>query len=151
MITGRLAKAEASEALEFQDLALVLSTQLPGLPQPIRSQFASEAEYVSAKSEWVKRKSEFLASEAGCNALRNYREYAARIAPDGSFKVEEALPGAYELRFRPDPLHQEAALIEALTDLVTQVVLPAPVPADPSIDVGVLSLPDTKITVHQEN
>lgn len=147
-VIGRLAGAENSDAREFQDLGLVLSSQLPGLPQPTRRQFAFEAEYIAAKSEWVKRKSEFLASEPGCNALREYREYTATIAPDGSFKVEEALPGNYELRFRPDPLRQDMALIEALNDVTTQVVLPEPVPSDARIDVGVLSLPDTKATVH---
>ncbi len=149
-VTGSLAGAEKSDPREFQDLGLVLSTQLPGLPQPTRSQFDSEADYIRAKSEWVKRKSEFLASEPGCNALREYREYAASIAPDGSFKIEEALPGTYELRFRADPLRQDIALIETLSDLTTQVVLPKPVPSAATVDVGVLRLPQAKAAVRQE-
>ncbi len=146
-VVGRLAWAEKSVPGEFQDLALVLSTQLPGLSQPTRNQFASEAEYILAKSEWVKRKSEFLATEPGCNALREYREYAAKVAPDGSFKVEEALPGVYELRVRPDPLRQDITLIETFADIATPVVLPEPVPSDATVDIGMLVLPRTKTNV----
>ncbi len=149
-IVGKLLQANDSRAAEFQDLALVLGTQLPNLPQPTRSQFASEAEFILAKSQWVDRKSKFLASEPGRIALREYREYTANVAPDGSFKIEEALPGVYELRVRPDPLRQDIALIEALDDITRTVVLPEPVPSGAIVDIGVLSLPRPKATDHRE-
>ncbi|HWH71032.1 MAG TPA: carboxypeptidase-like regulatory domain-containing protein, partial [Candidatus Sulfotelmatobacter sp.] len=150
-VVGRFTAPDRSPATNSQGLVVALETQLPDLAQPNRSQFASEAEYAAAKDNWLRRKSLFLLSDPGRQALRERREYVTQLDQNGAFKFEGALPGNYELRFRTDPLRQDLALIETYDAATRQVVVPEPENPDvATLDLGELLLPTSQRTVHQD-
>jgi hypothetical protein len=53
---------------------------------------------------WMNQEFELRKPPAGREARRDARAYSVAVQPDGSFAIDEVLPGSYELSVGGDPL-----------------------------------------------
>jgi hypothetical protein len=158
-VVGVVSMNKAGQGTDLEGCLLTLTSELPGLPVPRRDQFASSGEYDAAIARWPARKLEFQNSPAGIQALGHARKYLALVEADGSFAINDVLPGAYELEvefhpggirelssIRPDPL-----VMNWLDGLNREVVVSDANgnEAEP-VDLGILEPNLNKVGQHQQ-
>jgi len=97
-VVGRVRMDEQAQRLDWKFCLVSLTAELPDLPVPSRDQFASDEGYFTAKSEWTAHKSGVNSSLAERESWRNLRQNQSVLEPDGSFTVDDVVPGAYKLR-----------------------------------------------------
>jgi hypothetical protein len=135
---------------------VALTPDLPDLPIPRREQFTSDLEYINALQMWRGRKAEFQGSAAGQAALRSSREYVAIPGADGSFAINDVIPGTYELKIISDsvvpggkrqlraPRLEEVLLMNFLDAMTREVIVPGTSGTDAApFDCGLLA-PNSK-------
>jgi hypothetical protein len=147
MLVGRAKPVALGQPLDWQRDVQRLTSKAswPAVgPPPRRGEFASEQEYVSAQQQWNARAREFWLSEAGIQARSVARDYVLVFKPDGSFHIDDVLPGAYDLNIHvtdpsiPDSFFRGKA-IGTLTKEIIVPDAPGATTAEP-FDLGVLDL-----------
>lgn len=138
-LVGRIDWKDKSVPVLWKHYFLTLTTELPGLPAPTPDEFASEAEFAAARRVWYEKKSQLLRSSAGAALRRGSRCYQISLAEDGSFSVEEALPGTYELTFLIDPLRADPRVADRLAAFCQRVIIP-PASDTAIVDLGPLEI-----------
>ncbi|HEY5912251.1 MAG TPA: sigma-70 family RNA polymerase sigma factor [Verrucomicrobiae bacterium] len=140
-IVGKTSPAAAvSGAPDEQLYRLSLRSRVFPEAAPGPVQFPSPNELIAARAAWFKRKLAFLQTEAGRDAFRTSRDYTPVVAPDGTFLIDEVLPGVYDLTLEPNRLRSGLPMC-LLDDVVQEVVVPKPteVTGD-TLDVGTVDL-----------
>jgi hypothetical protein len=111
---------------------------------PKREEFTSDQEYGLAQQQWYERAREFWLSDAGAQAKLAASDYVLIFNADGSFHVDDVLPGDYELRVRvSDPAVPDSFIRGTLLGTLTkETSVPEVRDASVSIplDVGVFDL-----------
>lgn len=155
-IVGRLSAAGLEKAIDWQRDAHTLTAIVPLPPEavvPERGNFATEQDYNIALQGYAGRSRSFWLSEAGKEAQRQQRSFALTVAPDGTFRVDDVPPGAYELSIVPkepmtpikSPSGSTSSVMIGVTPIASlkmQVTVPAveSESASAPIDLGVLHL-----------
>jgi RNA polymerase sigma factor (sigma-70 family) len=125
-----------------------LRSKPAGPELPKRTDFASSADFLAAQQQWVEDQHSFWASAAGQEARQHQRRYVLDFATDGSFKIDDVIPGTYELSIRvsdpkaPVPGTPAGSLYKTLNSLTKEIVIPEiPAGADGTpYDLGELEL-----------
>jgi len=123
-LVGQLTLKEQSQRVPWKDYQLVLATQVPGWPAPSRDQFPSALEYSTTLRQWLVRKSQFRLACASPDAVQQPRQYQVPLSADGSFSLEEVLPGAYDLQFVLDPLRYDGKTMSWLAGISRSINVP---------------------------
>jgi hypothetical protein len=140
-VVGRIQDGDSSQPFNQRGLAITLSSKWFDESPPQQEAFTSFEAFTRAKGEWLARRLAFQRSEAGRLALRTARQYSPVIQPDGTFAIDEVLPGTYELKIRGDPLRHDRLVMEALDNIRKEVIVPGDGESTGSVlDVGVLQL-----------
>jgi RNA polymerase sigma factor (sigma-70 family) len=140
-VIGKITPADLNTRLGAEGYRLVLSSRLFAQPAPNAQQFSSASEHRVAMVVWFKAKLAFLQTDAGREALRCSRQYVPVVQPDGSFVVNEALPGNYELKFEASPL-QPCLPIPLLDEIIREICVPEAVEVlGGTLDLGSIDLP----------
>jgi hypothetical protein len=122
-------------------LNVSLNTKWFPIPTPKRDEFESMQEYGAAKNHWFTQQFESSKSPTGRKARRDLRAYTASMQPDGSFSIEEVLPGTYELGLNGDPLRLNPLQMSLLADATTDLLVPEPGAIDGAVlDVGIVEI-----------
>jgi hypothetical protein len=123
-----------------------LRTKPAGPELPSRRDLGA-AGYAEAELQWEKDERAFWATDAGHQAWESQRRYVLDFAPDGSFKIDDVIPGTYELSIRvSDPkapmVGAPAGLYQTINSLTKEIVIPEiPAGADSTpYDLGELEL-----------
>lgn len=130
----------------FQDVHRLTSVR--EFPREINSyprsrDFETREAYAAAVSLINERRREFEASPAGRAAHLNRRAYVLHFSPDGSFRVEDVLPGTYNLFIGPRVISTNRSLPPApnFGAVTRTIVVPVAVGANSApLDLGVLEL-----------
>jgi hypothetical protein len=140
-VIGKITPADLETCFTAEGYRLVLSSRLFAQPAPNAQQFSSASEHRAAMVAWFKAKLGFLQTDAGREALRCSRRYVPVVQPDGSFLLNEALPGNYELKFEANPL-QPCPPIPLLDEIIREVCVPEAVEVvGGTLDLGSIDLP----------
>jgi RNA polymerase sigma factor (sigma-70 family) len=140
-LVGKLALKGPAPPTDLHLLRVGLATKWFPIPNPKRDQFGSLQEYSAAKNHWRTQEFEFRKSPAGREARSALRRYSAAMQSDGSFTIEEVLPGTYELSVSGDPLRFDPMQMAFLEDATTEVFVPVHEPNEPAVvDVGVVEV-----------
>lgn len=88
---------------------------------------------------------DFCLSEAGREAQRRSREYALMVDAEGAFKIDDVLPGIYDLRISmnapnpPDDLRFRTSFIRTIQKTIGEIIVPdAPAGEATVCDLGAL-------------
>lgn len=142
-VTGRMILKDPRQSVPWQDYRLKLATQVPGWPAPSLDQFLSPLDYSAAQRQWLARKSEFRQANVGQGPIQEIRQYDFSLRPDGTFSLDEVLPGSYDLQFVLDPLRYDAKTMNWLAGVSREVIIPVADGNDLSpLDLGNLGLND---------
>ncbi|KAF0175886.1 MAG: sigma-70 family RNA polymerase sigma factor [Limisphaerales bacterium] len=114
---------------------------------PSSRDFATREAFAAAVNQINQRRQEFERSPAGRAAQLNRREYVLLFNPDGGFRVDDVLPGAYNLFIGPRATATNQFLPHGPTlgSVAKTVVVPEAdsVTASIPVDLGVLELKPT--------
>ena len=121
-VVGRVKLKGPEQPIDWRREVQRLDAKLPGPPAPDRKAFASAADYQAAVRQWQESEQDFLATEAGRQAEMNQRRYILEFDTEGSFKIDDVVPGTYELKIQ-----------------VTDPSLPVPQIPDPRRAIGALT------------
>lgn len=146
-VVGKLRAANIAQPNDWQrDVQRLTSeSSWPPFGPPVkRENFSSEKEFFASQQQWYERSREFWLSEAGMAARAAACEYAAIFEPDGSFRINDVLPGMYRFDIRiTDPTDPRgfpfAKSIVSLTKEITVDEGDAG-NASESLDLGVLEV-----------
>jgi RNA polymerase sigma factor (sigma-70 family) len=94
-VVGRIKANNSSQQIDWQKDVQTIRSKVSRPDAPKREDFASEAEYATAKEGWIAGEREFWLSEAGREAQRKSRHYMLVFATDGSFRINDVAPGTY--------------------------------------------------------
>jgi hypothetical protein len=122
-LIGRLNPGELAPAFIDNGYTLRLSSKWFPLRAPRRDEFTTFSSYACAKNAWMKKRSEFMHSEEGREALRHARDYTPALQDDGSFIID-ALPGTYDLKVMASPLRNDPLQMDLWDDLSKEVIVP---------------------------
>jgi hypothetical protein len=144
-VVGKAVINGATNPVDWQRDVQTLSTKQPTRPAPKRAEFSSETAFSAAKEEWKAREREFWLSEAGREFQRNDHRYVLVFTNDGSFVVNDVLPGTYELSIRVgDPNEPGVPPFNSqfLGSLQMDVTVPesSSSPEESRLDLGLLEL-----------
>jgi RNA polymerase sigma factor (sigma-70 family) len=139
-LIGKLKGSGDNGALAYSDYRVMLNSKWFPTSAPRRSEFADPAAYASIKNEWLRRREQFGQSEAGREAGQKTREYNTVPQTDGTFAIDEVLPGTYELRILGDPLKVNPSQMAKLDELTQEITIPGSKEPGDTVDVGVLDL-----------
>ena len=138
---GRLTGGDSAQPYDQRGYNISLSTKTFTEERPRRDKFSSIQEYTHAQSEWAKHALNFQRSDAGREAMRNIRGYSASLQPDGTFAIDEVLPGSYVLSITGDPLKHDPLFLDALDNISREVTVHETTGSDPgALDVGTLDV-----------
>ena len=146
VVVGGAALRHPSAKIDWQHNAHRLSFKLPtptSPPMPQRPDFASDHAFSVSLSAWQASAQQYWNSPAGLAAQRSQHEYALLFDQDGRFRLNDVLPGTYELNIRvTDPQEKGFSRKKVLAQLLTTVVVPeAPDGAsEEPVDLGTLLL-----------
>jgi RNA polymerase sigma factor (sigma-70 family) len=97
-VVGKLRAADIAQPIDWTRDVQRLTCN-PGVsavgPAAKRQDFNSEKEYFAAQQQWYGRLREFWLSEAGIRAKSAPHEYTAIFGADGTFRINDVLPGIY--------------------------------------------------------
>jgi hypothetical protein len=145
-VLGRLSTTAAGKTSDFDGYLVKLKPNLLGLSFPDREQFASADEFVTAIESWRGRRFEFQNTPAGIESLGHTRGYGALVGADGSFEIDDVLPGSYvviveaapNVRGSPGSIKFDPAVMRWLDSFSRAIVIPKATDADvPPFDLGV--------------
>ena len=140
-VIGKIALKSPHLPDDLNRLQVALSTKWFPTPSPKRDQFESFQDYNNAMNHWWSEQSQFKSSPAGRESRRNFRTYSANLQTDGTFSIEEVLPGTYDLAIGGDPLHFDPVQISLLNDATTELLVSTPTLGDiTTLDVGVVQV-----------
>ena len=88
----KLPSSEPESQIDWQSDVQTLTTKPPGFPE--RQAFSSQAAWMKGLED-VKN---YWQSEVGQEAERNQRSYVLIFEKNGSFKINDVVPGTYKLR-----------------------------------------------------
>ncbi len=77
-----------------------LNSKSAGPPAPHPKDFASAEDYERAELQWEQGERALWASAAGLEAQQHQRRYVLDFDADGSFKIDDVIPGTYELSIK---------------------------------------------------
>ena len=146
-VAGKLHENEPGHHIKWQSCDVTLTATMPGPPLPSREEFGSDGEFANALRSWLALKSKLQDSEAGRQALRNSHGYFAAPQPDGTFVVNDVLPGVYVLKVTDDPRDgvlrsfrpDEEVLIYLLESMTREVIVPEATGTNAApLDLGIL-------------
>jgi hypothetical protein len=143
-----LSNVEPARQVDWQLDIQTLTTKPAGATSgPERAAFGSSTEFQIAWKQWGDNQNAFWQSVGGQEARRNQRRYVLVFEKDGSFKIDDAVPGTYELKIRlSDPGKPVAGspfpFYEALSTLTKEITIPEPASGQEaaSFDLGLLEL-----------
>jgi hypothetical protein len=144
-VVGKFRAANISQPIDWQrDVQRLESSWPPFGPPAKRENFASEKEFFAAQQQWYARSREFWLSDAGIEARAAAREYAAIFEPDGTFRINDVLPGTYQFSIRiTDPANPSgfpfAKLFATLTKEITIAQAEAGTASEP-LDIGIIEV-----------
>jgi hypothetical protein len=140
-LLGKLVSKKTNGTNRMAQLTVGLNTRGFSIPAPRRDDLSTLQEYLSAKNEWLNKEFAFKNSAAGQKTRRDLRAYTAILQPDGSFSIDEVLPGTYQLSIGGDPLYYDPIELSLLGDatMVVQVSNSDP-GTSPVIDVGIVEI-----------
>jgi RNA polymerase sigma factor (sigma-70 family) len=139
-VIGRITGGDPNEPYDKRGYRISLATKSFAEPPPLRIQFDSLDDYLGAKSAWSMRSMSFQHSEAGRRAQPS-RSYSPQIQPDGTFAIDEVLPGDYSLSIAGDPLRHDPLTMDALENIFREVVVSGLTNADAAtLDIGGLEV-----------
>jgi RNA polymerase sigma factor (sigma-70 family) len=140
-LVGKVVLKNPAEPVDLRLLSVGVNTKWFPTPPPRRDQFGSLQEYITAKNQWMNQVFEFKDSPAGREDRRDQRAYSAILQPDGSFTIDEVLPGSYELSVGGDPIRFDGIQMSLFGDATIDVLVPEPEPGKAAIlDVGVVEI-----------
>lgn len=96
-IVGKIDPDAITNGIDWQRDVQNLSTKTFRPPAPKREDFSSDPEFLAAQKDWSAQEREFWLSESGRELQRNSHQYVPRFAMDGSFRIDDVLPGTYQL------------------------------------------------------
>jgi RNA polymerase sigma factor (sigma-70 family) len=112
-------------------------------PAAKRQDFNSEKDYSAAQQKWYSCLREFWLSDAGIQAKPAAHEYTAVFEPDGTFRINDVLPGTYQFEIRvSDPKDPRIPFGKSIATLTKEIVVGEVGTGDSSepFDLGVLEL-----------
>jgi RNA polymerase sigma factor (sigma-70 family) len=108
-IVGTVRAGGVAEPIDWQRDVQDLSSKTPRPEAPKRAQFSSDDHYAAAQKVWSTQERVFWLSEAGREFQRKSRNHIPIFASDGSFRIEDVIPGTYRLRVKlTDPAAQDS-------------------------------------------
>jgi hypothetical protein len=140
-VIGRITGGDPTQPYDHRGYTVSLATKSGAEPAPLRNQFTSFEDYIRAKNAWAGRSVIFQHSEAGRAARRTSRSYSPPLQPDGTFVIDEVLPGDYVLSITGDPLRHDPLTMDALQNIFKDVTVFDVTDADPTtLDIGTLQV-----------
>lgn len=146
-VVGKVSPSGISQAIDWQrDVHRLTSKAIrPSVgPTPKRDDFTSDQEYGLAQQQWYARAREFWLSDAGAQAKIVASAHVLIFDADGSFHIDDVLPGDYELKIRvsdptvPDSFFRGTSLGTLTKDISVPEMSDASV-SEP-LDLGILNL-----------
>src|SRR5207247_2448342 len=102
------------------------------------------SDYTAAREEWTLRERAFWLSQPGRELQRNLRHYTPIFTADGGFRIDDVLPGTYQLTIRvSDPKVPDAFMTGNYLGSVEQEITVPEASSDTEqsqLDLGVLQL-----------
>jgi hypothetical protein len=145
---GRIKSKEPSQQVDWQMDRHTISSKNSRPEAPQRKDFASDANYATAKGSWTAGERKFWLSEVGREAQVASHRYLVVFATDGSFRINDVAPGTYRFDiWVSDPSAPDAPFGgKTIGSIQQEIVVPDLGPDNESspLDLGVFDLVPSK-------
>jgi RNA polymerase sigma factor (sigma-70 family) len=120
-VTGKVVLSDSASKVDWQSDVQTLSPKSTREPLPPG---ASQAIW----SKWLNEESAYWESEAGRKVRLSQHRYTLSFSPDGSFTIDDVLPGAYQLTLRlsdlTKPISGPVGFHQPMATLTKEFIIP---------------------------